>query len=226
LSLLFVARKKEVCTIYKPTCVINGEGKLSAIIGDIYDKGSNPTIVKLNKDKIGSCFAVCTYLDIPKEFCPEIPLEANIITDRDWESAPTVISFIAIPTLAPLPYGTIIESTVFDYEFIEEMQKISKEHGFWAKSMADVINQAITENKIYKIVKRLRSAVAPSKSCDPTCVATKGIKNMTPAPSGPFINTSLVDNSFKAKQLSLKSFFHRNPSSVCVKIIENDEPEA
>jgi hypothetical protein len=51
-SLLFVTRKKEVCIIYKPTHIINGEGKLSTIIGNIYDKSSTPAIVKIDKDKI------------------------------------------------------------------------------------------------------------------------------------------------------------------------------
>jgi hypothetical protein len=78
------------------------------------------------------------------------------------------------------------------------MQKISNEHGFWAKSMADVIDQVITKNETDKIVKRLLSAVAPSKSCDPTCAATKGIQNMILAPFGLFIDTSLFGNSFKA----------------------------
>jgi hypothetical protein len=49
---------------------------------------------------------------------------------------------------------------------------------------------------------------------------------MTSAPSGPFIDTSLVGNSFETKQASLKKFFHRNPTPVRIKIVEDDKPEA
>jgi hypothetical protein len=65
-----------------------------------------------------------------KNFVPKIPLEANIITDTDWESAPTTeISIITIPILAPLPYSTKIESTLFDNEFIE-MKKSPRSTAF------------------------------------------------------------------------------------------------
>jgi hypothetical protein len=71
------------------------------------------------------------YVDIPKKFCPKIPFEANIITDTDWESAPTTeISIITIPTLDPLPYGTKNESTLFDNKFIKEMQKSPRSTAF------------------------------------------------------------------------------------------------
>jgi hypothetical protein len=71
------------------------------------------------------------------------------------------------------------------------------------------------------------SAAAPSKSCNPTRAATKGIKNMTSASSGPFINTSLVVTSFEAKQAIVKIIFHHNPTPVCVKTVDDDDkPEA
>jgi hypothetical protein len=92
--------------------------------------------------------------DIPEEFCPETPLEASTVKDMDWEKAPSNIAAIAIPTFAPLPFGTIIITTsVFNDDFIEDMHKISNKHGFWAKSMANVINQAVTENETDKIIK-------------------------------------------------------------------------
>jgi hypothetical protein len=148
---------------------------------------------------------ICTYQDIPKEFRPKTPLEASTIKDMDWEKAPSDIAAIVIPTFASLPFGTIIITTsVFDDDFIEDMHKISNEHSFWAKSMADVIDQAVTENETDKIVKKLMFAAAPSKSCNPTRAATKGIKNITSASSGPFIDTSLVGTSFEAEQAIVK----------------------
>ncbi len=59
------------------------------------------------------------------------------------------------------------------------------------------------------------SAAVPSKSCNPTRTATKGIKNMTSASFGPFIDISLVGTSFEAKQAIVKIIFHRNPTPVC-----------
>jgi hypothetical protein len=49
---------------------------------------------------------------------------------------------------------------------------------------------------------------------------------MTPALSGPFIDTSLINNSFEAKQASLKKIFHCNPTPVRIEIVKDDEPEA
>ncbi len=49
-SLLFITRKKEICVIYKPTPVFNDKGKLSAIIGNIFNKGSTPPSFKINND--------------------------------------------------------------------------------------------------------------------------------------------------------------------------------
>jgi hypothetical protein len=71
------------------------------------------------------------------------------------------------------------------------------------------------------------SAAAPSKSRYPTRAATKGIKKMTSASSGPFIDTSLVGTSFEAKQAIVKLIFHHNLTPVCVETVDDDdEPEA
>jgi hypothetical protein len=42
--------------------------------------------------------------------------------------------------------GKAITSIYFDDVFIEEMDTISKEHGFWAKLMSDIIEQAETDS--------------------------------------------------------------------------------
>ncbi len=79
LSLLFVTRKKEVCTIYKITCIINGEGKVSTIIGNIYDKDSTPAIVKINKDKIGSCFVICPVRTNAPSIVPHVNIPGSTV---------------------------------------------------------------------------------------------------------------------------------------------------
>jgi hypothetical protein len=73
----------------------------------------------------------------------------------DWKYATNEILLIAIPTLVPLPYGKEIESTTFNDNFAEEMQNISSEHGFGAKSMANIIDQVETENHTEKVFNRI-----------------------------------------------------------------------
>ncbi len=139
-SLLFIIRKKEIRVIYKPTPVFNGKGKLSAIIGNIFDKGSTPTFFRIDNDKVGSCYAIREHNKVPAEYQLETPLPADLVKKTDWEYVTNKILLIAIPTLVPLPYGKEIESTTFNNNFAKEMQITSSEHGFWANSMADVIN--------------------------------------------------------------------------------------
>ncbi len=145
-----------------------------------------------------------------------------MVKETDWEDANKKISLIAIPTLIPLPYGKDIESTTFNNNFAEEMKNISSEHGFWAKSMADIIHQVETENHTEKVFNRIISSTAPSRARNPACAITKSLRTMTFVPS-PFIETSHVGKSFKAKQASMKEFFRRNPTPARVEINDNDE---
>ena len=128
-SILFIKRKKETGVIYKPTLTKNDANKLLGIIGRMFDEGSTPAIIKIDDDEVGSCFAVQTFDNVPEKLCPEIPLEADTVKETDWEKASNEIASISIPTLVPLPFGKEIESTSFDEAFIEEMSKISSEHG-------------------------------------------------------------------------------------------------
>jgi hypothetical protein len=110
--------------------VKDNEGKLIGITGNMFDKGSTPAFTNLNSDKIGSCFAIQSFDVVPKKFCPETLLQANIVKETDWEKAMTEIVLIVLPTVVPLPFGKEIESTSFDDSFVEEMEKISSKHGF------------------------------------------------------------------------------------------------
>jgi hypothetical protein len=118
----------------------------------------------------------------------------------DWEYATNKTPLIAIPTLVPLPYGKEIESTTFNDDFAEEIQNISSEHIFgqraWPMSSTK-LNQEPHRESFNKII----SSTAPSRTRDPACAATKGLRTMTFIPS-PFIETSLVGKSFEAKQVS------------------------
>ncbi len=63
------------------------------------------------------------------------------VKETGWEVARKELALIVIPTMAPLPYGTDIKSTELDDDFIEEMKKLSPEHGFLAKMMVDAYDQ-------------------------------------------------------------------------------------
>jgi hypothetical protein len=82
-SLLFITRKKEICVIYMPTPVSNNRNELIAIIGNMFDKSSSPAFFKIDKDEIGSCYAIRDFNLVPAEFRPEIALQANSVKDTD-----------------------------------------------------------------------------------------------------------------------------------------------
>jgi hypothetical protein len=124
-SFLFITRTKEVYVIYKPTLIFNKKGDLSAIISNMLYEGSTPAIFKIDNDKVGSCYALRNNNKVSAEFHPETPLPINMVKGMDWEYATNEISLIAIPTLVPLSYGKKIENTIFDDDFVEEMQQIS-----------------------------------------------------------------------------------------------------
>ncbi len=101
-SLLLITRKKEICVIYKPTPVFNDRNELTAIIGNMFDESSSPTLFRIDKDKIGSYYAILEFNSVPAEFRPEIALQADSVKDTDWEFANTEISLVIIPTLVHL----------------------------------------------------------------------------------------------------------------------------
>jgi hypothetical protein len=135
------------------------------------------------------------------------------------------IALIALPTLVPIPFGTDVESTTFDDAFMEEMNKISAEHGFWAKTMSDIFEQVLLNDDSITITERMMSSKASSKNCDPTHAATKGIRGATVASSGQFIETTQAGKKDEIKQAIMRSFFHCNPTPVRIEVVDdNDEP--
>ncbi len=155
--LLFVTKKKEICLPYKPT-PIKVNGIFVGIMGNLFDEGSTPAIVVIEADEVGSCFAVQKLDGLPENYRPEIPLEANMVSGTTWESAEMDIALIALPTLVPIPFGTNFQLHTFDDAFTDEMCKISTEHGFWAKTMVDVIKQVKLNKDSTTIVERLISS--------------------------------------------------------------------
>jgi hypothetical protein len=221
-AFLFATRKKEVCLLYKPTPFIY-DGKFTGFIGNMFNEGSTPAIITIDGDEVGSCFAVKYFNRIPEEFCPKIPLEVNMVKDTAWENAMQDIALIALPTLVLILFGTYVESTIFNDAFMEEMNKILAEHGFWAKAMSDVFKQALLNEDSVTTAERLMSSKTSSKARDPTHAATKGIRGATVASLGPFIETSQAGKKHETEQAIVRSFFHRNPTPVRIEVINDDD---
>jgi hypothetical protein len=100
--------------------------------------------------------------------------------------------------------------TIFNDDFAEEMQKISSEHGFWVKTMSNVLEQKEMENDTNTIVRRVMSSRASSRQRDPAHTATKGIRELIVATSGPFVKTSIVKKNHDNEQGNIRLFFYRN----------------
>ena len=189
-ALLYLNRKKEVSLLFKPTPILNHEGKLIGILGNLLDEASTPVIAKIDADEVGSCFTIQKFNDIPEEFRPETPLIIDTVKDTAWESALNEIARCALPSLVPIPFGIQIESCYYNEAFIDEMKKISPEHGFWAKIFTDIIEQTETDSNTVTIVQHLMTSKTNSTlQRDPCCSATKNFRNMTAA-SGPFVGFS------------------------------------
>jgi hypothetical protein len=115
-----------------------------------------------------------------------------MVKDTEWEVATKDIALIVLPTLAPLPFGRDIESTMLDDDFVKEMAKITVKHRFWAKMMVNVFEQEDTTFDTLPIVNNLNRSKAASKGCNPCNTATKGFQATWPSNSGPPINTSCI----------------------------------
>jgi hypothetical protein len=224
-AFLFVTRKKEIGVLYKPTPVLDADkNKLLSIIGNMLEEGSTPAIIKIDGGEIGSCFTIQIFDDIPKNFRPKIALQPEMLKESKWANAMKDLALVVIPTLAPLPFGKEIESTMLDDDFIEEMTNISPEHGFWAKMMADAFVQEDPDHDTTPIVTNLNNSKASSRGCDPCRAATKNFRAAWPS-SGPAVNPSRVGKSHKVEQAKIKEFFYRNPMPACPTAIEEDRDD-
>jgi hypothetical protein len=97
-----------------------------------------------------------------------------MVKDMEWEEGTKDIALIVLPTLAFLPFGSDIESTMPDNDFIKEMAKITVEHGLWAKMKVNTFDQEDTNFDTLPIINNLNVSKAASKGRNPCRAATKG----------------------------------------------------
>jgi hypothetical protein len=221
-TLVFVTQKLNICTIYKPTPIKNDDGSLSGIIGNMLDEKSTPEFIKIDGKEVGSC-CVIHYLDnLPPTHRPEMPLSADILKDTIWKEAKKELALWMIPTLAPVPFGKRIKSTIFDDSFVNQMEKMSEEHGFWARMMNLILKQSNTESYVTTIVKRMIDAKTFTL-CDPCRAATKGFCKAYIPSSVPFIKISFVGCRHETKQAILRTYFERNPTPAQVEVDDDNK---
>ena len=71
-ALLFITRKKEIQILFKPTPVVTSEGKLEGIIGNMFDEGSTPAIIRIDGEDIGSCTMIQIFPTFPRRFARKV----------------------------------------------------------------------------------------------------------------------------------------------------------
>ena len=189
------------------------------MLGNAYDEGSVPALIKIDMDELGYYGAIRSNDDInEKEYCPEGTLTSNIVEETIWEESNKTkgLALYAIPILAPIPFGTDIKSLTFDEAFVTEMQGISPAHAFWVETMVEVIEQYVLdgESDVPMVINKLLLAKEKSKGRDPTIkAATKGIRTHIFV-AGPFIETVNINagTEHNEQQNIVRSFFYRNPT--------------
>jgi hypothetical protein len=193
-ALLFVTRRKDVGLIFKPTPVKLDDNTLIVLIGNMFDEKSTPAFIKIKGDKFGSCYVIQVQelAKIPNMFCPEIPLQADMIVNTVRGESKADLAMCVFPILATIPFGDKIETEVFNDTLVNEMKNISVKHGLWAKFVCDALEQNKNGPKTTVIAKRLLSSWNTKKSGDACRAATKRIWKTYVPIAAPFIETSLV----------------------------------
>jgi hypothetical protein len=127
-----------------------------------------------------------------------------------------------IPILAPFPFSKRIKSTIFDGSFVDEMEKMSEEHDFWARMINLILEQANMESDVTTIINRMINAKT-STLRDPCRAATKGFCKAYIPSSGPFIKISFIGCRHDTEQAILRTYFERNPTPARVEVNDNNE---
>ena len=182
-ALVVIGKKGSINIIHKPTPVLNSRGKLEAIVGNIHDMKSTQSIFKIEGDEVGSCFAVEMYENIPTNLRPEDPLGPEAVKGTCYEEVNDELALVAIPNVAPLPYGFDIKSLELDEDFINKMEKISVNHGFWARQMYNAFDQHDKDNGTEQVVENLTNLIKDEPA--------KGKRKMASAKSSATKNFSL-----------------------------------
>jgi hypothetical protein len=196
--------------------VINDGENLLGIIRYMLDDGSIPAIIKVDANNIGLCLMIQNFTDILDIFCPEITLLADLVKNTKWEEANKDIALIVIPTLALLPYGMDIKSTVLDNDFIKEMQQLPIKNGFWAKMMVNAHEQYASDFDTSSVIsdhyKRDFCKTRPLSS------SNKGFQGCNTYDLRPDCRYLLPRKKSTSASKITSRIFSQNPTLACVEI--------
>jgi hypothetical protein len=156
-TLLFVTRRKDIGLIFKPTFVKLDDSTLIGLIGNMFDEKSTPAFIKIEGEEISSCCIIQESAEVPNKFCPEIPLQADMIVNTVRGESEADLAMCVFPILATIPFGDKIEAEVFNDTLVNKMKNISVKHGLWAKFVCDALEQNKNGPKTTDIAKRLIS---------------------------------------------------------------------
>jgi hypothetical protein len=188
----------------------------------MFDDSSLYALIRIDVEDVGSCLVIQNTNTFPQEFHPQ-PLRSNTIKDMIWQEAKSNISLCAIPTIAPIPYGADIESTIADKIFIEEIATILTAHSFWVKSMVDMIAQADIKDTANVAKQLLADATkTTSSSRDSYKAATKGYHSATITASAPLVCIRNLGQRHAEEQEKVRFFFKQNPTPARVINVDND----
>jgi hypothetical protein len=217
-ALVVIGKKGLINIIYKPTPVLNSFGKLEAIVGNIHDMKSTQSIFKIEGDEVGSCFAIVKHETVPTNHRPENPLSADAVKGTCYEDAEDELTLIALPNAAPVPYGFDLKSSQLDEDFVEEMKKVSDDHGFWAEQMYNAFDQYDKDHGTEQVVENLTNMIKNEpltrnrKLLNASKSATKNFSTVIHAAAGPIIDIVRVGEMHEAEQNVVKSYFMPNPT--------------
>jgi hypothetical protein len=141
MALLGINRSGDVQTIYKPVPVVDGEGNITAIIGNNRQWKSSPGFSCVDASSLGSIILNKKLENIPLKICPSEPLPKTHVASTTWAKTNNV-GLCLVPILAPIFFGQkSIEGSVFDDNFVDKISSITKKHGKWADLMVEFYNQ-------------------------------------------------------------------------------------
>ena len=155
-ALALIDRKNELVVIYRPLPTISPAGDLIAILGNMNNKQSEPTFIKINKNGIGSSFSIQNHMEIPLVIHSEISLPAELLCGTKWDEAPKETAIAVFPDMVPIPFGAVIPDGVTPgNEFFKVFQANSIEHSKWAKLITEQIEQRELDNNHITIFRRI-----------------------------------------------------------------------
>ncbi len=144
-GIMGINKAGDIQSLYMPIIVPKAfadEADASAIIGNVFDVHSEPSLIFTNASDIGSATVIETFADVLGKSCPKESLQSRFLVDTTWAKAMVTVKMVVFPTIAPILGGqTPIQGCIHDTNFEEKMESISPIYLKWAKLTKEHITQ-------------------------------------------------------------------------------------